>query len=75
MGDSSGGNLICGLTNFLIKHNLPLPDKLLLFYPALRVEVFYTPSFLHGLDDMILSHSILIKIREAYVGDFPHKQS
>lgn len=49
MGDSSGGNLVCSLTNYLIRHKLPLPDKLLLFYPALRVDVFYTPSFIHCL--------------------------
>ena len=75
MGDSSGGNLACSMLNFLINYDLPLPDGVILFYPALRVDLFFTPSFLQGIDDMIISHSVLLKIKEAYVGNNKNLQN
>lgn len=46
-----------------------------MIYPALRVEIYYSPSFLYGIDDMILPHSALLKIIIAYVGNFQDKKS
>lgn len=63
------------MVNFLINNGLPVPEGLIVFYPALRVNLFYTPSFLQGIDDMILPHSILLKIKEAYIGKFKNPQS
>lgn len=75
IGDSSGGNLVCSMVNFLINHCLPLPHGLIGVYPALRVDLFYTPSFLQGIDDMVLPHSILLKIKQAYVSTFKQEGS
>lgn len=33
-GDSAGGNLACGLVNYLVMAQQPLPDSLLLMYPG-----------------------------------------
>lgn len=34
MGDSAGGNLVCGLINFLILNDMQLPDCIYLLYPG-----------------------------------------
>lgn len=33
MGDSAGGNIVCGLINFLIINDMKLPDSIYLIYP------------------------------------------
>jgi acetyl esterase/lipase len=60
MGDSAGGNLVCGLTYWLIESKKQLPKFISLCYPAMYLRHdSYTPSMLYSLDDIFLNYSAL----------------
>lgn len=67
-GDSAGGNLAVALTLRLIHDGDILPDGVLVFYPALRVEKeFFTPSFLFTLEDGLLPSTVAMSLKDMYV--------
>ena len=68
VGDSAGGNLAASLVSLLIEWKMPLPDGLVLVYPALNLDIEeYTPSLLTALDDLILPHTLLKLCAKAYL--------
>jgi hormone-sensitive lipase len=69
MGDSAGGNLICACVNFLILNGLKKPDKLLLLYPALVLNVnFFSPSILKAYNDEMINYFHLQYVLLLYLG-------
>ena len=56
VGDSAGGNLICGITILAIQNNFRIPDHLIWAYPGLDFSTnrFY-PSLLNGITDIMLN--------------------
>ena len=68
-GDSAGGNLIMGAVNYLILHELKVPDKVLMLYPALVCNAnFFSPSMLNSYHDEILNFFHLQYVLLLYLG-------
>jgi hormone-sensitive lipase len=68
-GDSAGGNLIMGTSNYLILHGLRPPDKIILLYPALVCNAnFFCPSLLKSYNDEILNFFHLQYVLMLYLG-------
>lgn len=65
-GDSAGGNLCCALTGLCIKFGIRIPDGLLISYPVLDLKLKFSPSHLNGLDDFLLSHTLMDLCIKAY---------
>lgn len=67
-GDSAGGNLCCALTALCIKYGQRVPDGMLISYPVLNLKLRFSPSHLNGLEDFLLSHTLMDICIEAYTG-------
>jgi hormone-sensitive lipase len=69
MGDSAGGNLICSCVNYLILNGLRKPDKMLLLYPALVLNInFFCPSLLLAYNDEMINFFHLQYVLLLYLG-------
>lgn len=66
-GDSAGGNLVAALTGLLMKNNKPVPDALLLAYPALDLRFIFSQSRIHSFNDPLLFSTLLMSVRQAYL--------
>eukprot|EP01127_Copromyxa_protea_P015964 TRINITY_DN4677_c0_g1_i2.p1 TRINITY_DN4677_c0_g1~~TRINITY_DN4677_c0_g1_i2.p1 ORF type:complete len:504 (-),score=90.36 TRINITY_DN4677_c0_g1_i2:76-1587(-) len=67
-GDSAGGNLSMTTTmNIILNHpNLPVPDGILMAYPALDLTYTVTTSRAMFLNDVLVPYCFLEKCLEAY---------
>ena len=65
-GDSAGGNLCCAITSLAIKHGVRVPDGLFLAYPVMDLKMKYSPSHAYGLNDYLLSHTVMDLCIKAY---------
>lgn len=70
MGDSAGGNLCTSLCYWLIENNERKPDLLLLFYPALTLDIKYTPALAYTFQDYLLNYGSMSCSLRAYVPEF-----
>lgn len=71
MGDSAGGNLVCACVNFLLINGLPVPDRLLLLYPALVCNInYFSPSLLKSYQDEMINFFYMQQILLLYLGGF-----
>ncbi len=66
VGDSAGGNLAAAVTARAIIENVRVPDGCVLAYPALHIDVKYTPSYLNVIENRILPQGILLLCLNAY---------
>lgn len=70
VGDSAGGNLVCGLTYWLIESKKQLPKFLSLCYPAMYLRPdSYSPSMLYALDDLFMNYSALRGVISSYLNE------
>lgn len=65
-GDSAGGNLCCAITSLAIKHGVRIPDGMFLAYPVMDLKMKYSPSHAYGLNDYLLSHTVMDLCIKAY---------
>ena len=65
-GDSAGANFVLGVTLQCIRHNLPGPNNLCLFYPAMIVQTFPSPSRLISLLDPLGMFPFLLRCMNSY---------
>ena len=67
-GDSAGGNLCAALILRCIAEGVPLPDGLLLAYPALNLNNSPSPSRAMHLQDPLVPIKLLQRLAAAYIG-------
>lgn len=65
-GDSAGGNIVTGVALQCINNIVPGPQSLCLFYPALIVQSFPSPSRLLSLLDPLAMFPFLLRCMNAY---------
>ena len=65
-GDSAGANLLMGVVLQCIHNNLPGPNFLTLFYPAMVVQSFPSPSRLISLLDPLAMFPFLLRCMNSY---------
>ena len=65
-GDSAGANFVLGVALQCIRHNLPGPTSLSLFYPAMIVQTFPSPSRLLSLLDPLGMFPFLLRCMNSY---------
>ena len=62
---------MAALTLKCIKHQVKVPDGILLCYPALDLNrKKFTPLFLISLEDLIVPHTFFKLCTEAYIPDY-----
>mmetsp|Transcript_18783 Transcript_18783/g.66337 ORF Transcript_18783/g.66337 Transcript_18783/m.66337 type:complete len:869 (-) Transcript_18783:108-2714(-) len=66
-GESAGGNLAAALTLRCIDEEVPVPDGIVLGYPALNLNSSPSPSRALHLGDPLIPISLLIGLANAYV--------
>lgn len=71
MGDSAGGGLALALCEYLARHNLPQPQKLILFSPWVDVDM--TGDYSAQSNDLALDEDLLRLFGRAYRGDLPKR--
>ena len=70
VGDSAGGNLLCGLVAWCHLNKVRAPNDLILFYPAMSCnDEHFTPSFMFSLNDFMLNYSALRMCSLFYVSE------
>ncbi|CAK80044.1 unnamed protein product (macronuclear) [Paramecium tetraurelia] len=70
MGDSAGGNLALGIIIRAIEINQRIPDKIILQYPALNLNLQdVVPSNLKSMNDSIIPMGLLMLCRQSYIKD------
>ncbi|CAD8175930.1 unnamed protein product [Paramecium octaurelia] len=70
MGDSAGGNLALGIVIRAIETNQRIPDKVILQYPALNLNLQdVVPSNLKSMNDQIIPMGFLMLCRQSYIKD------
>ena len=70
VGDSAGGNLVCGLTYWLIESKKQLPKFMSLCYPAMYLRPdTYSPSMLYAMDDIFMNYSALRGVISSYLSE------
>ena len=68
VGDSAGGNLILGITNWCIENRFRKPDVVQAVYPASSLNrAEFTPSFLYSMEDYLLHFNVLRGVSNMYV--------
>ena len=65
-GDSAGANFVIGVTLQCISHKIPGPNNLCLFYPAMIVQTFPSPSRLLSLLDPLGMFPFLLRCMNSY---------
>ena len=65
-GDSAGANFVLGVTLQCIYNNIPGPNALSLFYPAMIVQTFPSPSRLLSLLDPLGMFPFLLRCMNSY---------
>lgn len=65
-GDSAGANFVLGVTLQCIHHKIPGPNNLCLFYPAMIVQTFPSPSRLLSLLDPLGMFPFLLRCMNSY---------
>jgi acetyl esterase/lipase len=66
VGDSAGGNLAAAVTARCVMEKTRVPDGCLLAYPALHIDIKYTPSYLNILNNRMLPFSFLLVCMDSY---------
>lgn len=66
-GESAGGNLAAALVLRCLEEEVPVPDGLVLCYPALNLNSSPSPSRALHLGDPLIPISLLIGLANAYV--------
>ena len=66
-GDSAGGNQATVLIYWLIENNETIPDLLLLCYPALNLEIKWTPAWIYTMEDWVLNQASMYVSNHAYL--------
>ena len=74
IGDSAGGNLVCGITTLAIINKMRVPDEIILIYPSLQLSMgIIVPSLLYSLTDPLITINFGKVTFEAYIDG--HKSS
>jgi acetyl esterase/lipase len=66
-GESAGGNLAAAMCLHLLHQNLPLPDHLILLFPALNLNAAPSPSRALHLNDPLVPIRLLRRLAASYV--------
>lgn len=73
VGDSAGGNLVCSLMGMILRNRLLKPIGMLLAYPAVCLEIKFSPSRLISFNTPILHASLLTLCLKEYLGAEFHR--
>lgn len=69
-GDSAGGNLCFGVTNWCIENGFRKPDLLHANYPNVSKDKTYmTPSLLYCIDDTLLHYQVMKDVIKMYLSE------
>lgn len=67
-GDSAGGNLILGVTSWIINQGIRIPDELIAIYPATLARPLPSPARCLSAMDPLLGTGILLGCLACYTG-------
>lgn len=75
VGDSAGGNLVSGVVIKALEEGLPVPDGVIMQYPALDMCTTINASRLLYKNDILVPLSVMKLCRKAYLPDMPLNES